>query len=151
MPQYTFYCEPCSLQFKRRLAMGDHPEHKCPSCKGLAGRRWDGQSLSHSFAASAGTALANSGVSQHDYPTADNIVGRSAEMRWAEQHKRNAAKAQIRDQGVALARKDTSEGGERVSEYQALGQAQFEARKKLEGKFRTEAKTRGMSDPLGKS
>lgn len=131
--------------------MGDHLSHKCPSCKGESPRKWDGQALSHSFAASAGTAKANSGVSQHDYPTADNIVGRSAEMRWSEQHRRNDAKSQIRDKGVALARKDSVEAGQRVSEYHALDQPKFEARKKLEGKFRTEAKKRGLSDPLGGS
>jgi hypothetical protein len=70
-------------------------------------------------------------------------------MRWAEQHRRNDAKAKIRDQGVALARKDSVENGQRVSEYQTLGSAEFDARKKLEGKFRVEGKKRGFSDPLG--
>lgn len=148
MPQYTFFCTPCNLLFKRRLAMGDHTEHPCPSCKKPAPRKWEGQPLSHSFSPSAGTAKANSGVSQHDHPTADNIVGRSADMRWAEQRKRNAVKAQIRDKGVALARRDSTEDGQQVSEYQTLGQGHFDARKKLEGRFRTEAKKRGLSDPL---
>lgn len=150
MPQYTFFCEKCRLNFKRRLSMGDHPIHSCPSCKYDAARQWDGQPLSHSFSPGAGTARANSGVAQHDYPTADNIVGRSSEMRWAEQHRRNAAKAKIRQQGVALARKDTTEGGQRVSEYKTLDKSQFDARKKLEGKFRNEAKKRGLSEALPK-
>jgi len=105
--------------------------------------------MSHAFAASSGTAKANSGVSQHDYPTADNIVGRSAEMRWNEQHKRNEAKAKIRGEGVALARHDSTENGSVVSEYQSLNQNKFDARKKLEGKFKDEAEKRGMSNELG--
>ena len=150
MPQYTFLCSTCSLQFKRRLDMGDHTEFVCPDCKIPAPRQWDGQTLTHKFAPSSGTAKANSGVAQHDYPTADNIVGRSAEMRWSEQHRRNAAKAKIRDQGVALARKDSIDGGTGVSEYQVLDEAKFAARKKLEGKFRTEVKSRGLSAALSK-
>lgn len=150
MPQYTFFCKLCALQFKRRLSMGDHEAHACPECSNDAERKWDGQPLSHNFAPGAGTARANSGVSQHDYPTADNIVGRSAEMRWAEQHHRNSAKAKVRGQGVALARKDISEGGQMVSEYTAMDKSRFDARKKLEGKFKTEAKKRGLSEALPK-
>lgn len=148
MPQYMFFCTPCNLVFKRRLSMGEHSEHACPACKKSAPRKWDGQPLSHSFSATPGTAVSNSGVSQHDYPTADNIVGRSAEARWAKQWERNSIKNKVRDKGVALARRDLVEDGKVVSEYTALGQPQFDARKKLESRFRAEGKKRGFSDPL---
>jgi len=69
-------------------------------------------------------------------------------MRWEEQHRRNAAKAQIRSQGVALARKDSAGESGPVSEYHVLGQDSFQARKKLEGKFISEANKRGMSEAL---
>lgn len=147
MPQYTFFCEACSLQFKRRMKMGSYQEASCPECRASAPRQWEGQALTHNFAPVPGTAKANSGVAQHDYPTADNLVGRSAEMRWSDQIRRNKAKSQIRDQGVALARRD--EGS--VSEYKVLSQSEFDARKKLEGRFREEGRKRGFSDPFEKS
>jgi len=147
MPQYTFYCSTCNLQFKKRLGMGDHPQHKCPSCKKLAGREIKG--FGFDFAVTEGTAKANSGVTKHDYPTADNIVGRSAEDRWKVLDARNRAKKSLREQSgaVALSRRDLVEKGQPVSEYTSLGDTQFQARKKLEGAFRQEASNSGMEQP----
>jgi hypothetical protein len=83
-------------------------------------------------------------VSQHDCPTADNIVGRDAERRWAEQHAKNKAKASIRGEGVALARRDTFSEGQVITEYVNLNSSEFEARKKLEGVFKKRANLEGI-------
>lgn len=147
MPQYTFYCKPCNLQFTKRLRMDSNQEYKCPSCKKMAPRKVQG--FGFDFAPTEGTARANSGVSKHDYPTADNIVGRSAEERWQALDARNRAKKQLRDQtgAVALSRRDFTENGTPVTEYTSLGTPQFEARKKLEGRFRQTAEKVGLEQP----
>jgi putative FmdB family regulatory protein len=147
MPQYTFYCEPCNLEFKKKLSMGEHPKHKCPACRGDAGRHMEG--FGFDFAPAAGTAQANSGVSKHDYPTADNIVGRSAEERWQIMDARNKAKRKLRTEtgAVALSRKDFVGKDGQVSEYTTLGQTQFDARKQLEGDFKKTAKKIGLEQP----
>lgn len=144
MPQYTFYCDNCNLQFKRRLKMDDHQTSKCASCKGEARRILEG--FGFDFAATEATAQANSGVSKHDYPTADNIVGRSAEAKWAQIHARNAAKNKFRSEtgAVALARKDIQEEGGRVTEYTALNQSKFDARKSQETRFKEKAAKDGI-------
>ena len=148
MPQYTFLCPRCDLQFKRRLAMGVHPTHLCPSCKVAAPRQWEGQGFGFEFEATAGTAQANSGVAKHDYPTADNIVGRSSEAQWGLIHARNSAKNKVRRHGVGLSRRDQVENGQVVSEYTALPQGAFDARKKLEGVFKAKAERDGIEAPL---
>lgn len=148
MPQYTFLCAACSLQFKRRLEMGVHPTHLCPSCKKAAPRQWEGQGFGFGFAETAGTAVGNSGVTKHDYPTADQLVGRTADAQWGVIHARNAAKAKIRDRGVALSRRDHVEGGQVVSEYTALSQGTFDSRKRLEGEFKVKAARDGIEAPL---
>jgi putative FmdB family regulatory protein len=148
MPQYVFFCTRCTLQFKRRLAMGVHPTHLCPECRGVAPRQWEGQGFGFEFEATPGTAQANSGVSKHDYPTADQAVGRSAEAQWGIIHARNAAKSKIRDNGVGLSRRDQVENGQVVSEYAALPKGTYDARKKLEGVFKTKAERDGIESPL---
>ncbi len=142
MPQYSFYCSSCNLQFKRRMAVSADPAHKCPSCAKQATHQLEG--FGFGFSASPGTAKANSGVSKDDYPTADNIVGRSAEARWNILHERNRAKGQIRDQGLALSRRDFVDNGQAVSEYHVLGKSQFAARKALEGTFKDKAQKDGI-------
>lgn len=147
MPQYTFYCEACNLQFKKKLSMGEHSHHKCPNCKDKAARFLEG--FGFGFSPTAGTAIANSGVTKHDYPTADNIVGRSADERWKIVDARNKAKKKLRETAgaVALSRRDISEGGKQVSEYTTLGQTQFDARKQLEGDFKKTAQKIGLEQP----
>ncbi len=147
MPQYTFHCEPCNLQFKKRLAMGEHPQHKCPKCKTQAARFVEG--FGFDFATTEGTSRANSGVTKHDYPTADNIVGRSAEARWQAMDERNKAKKRLREEtgAVALSRKDMTDGSKQVSEYTSLGSTQYDARKKLEGDFKKVGEKIGIEQP----
>lgn len=128
--------------------MGVHPTCACPSCKRGAPRQWEGQGFGFGFQETAGTAQGNSGVSKHDYPTADNVVGRSADAQWQMIHARNAAKAKIRDQGVGLARRDQLENGRVVSEYTSLSGGEFAARKRLEGSFKTKAERDGIEAPL---
>lgn len=148
MPQYTFHCGACNLQFKRRLSMGVHATCVCPSCKKGAPREWEGQGFGFGFQETAGTAKGNSGVTKHDYPTADNIVGRSAETQWNLIHERNAAKDKIRGQGVGLARRDHVEKGRVVTEYSTLSEGSFAARKRLEGAFKAKAERDGIESPL---
>jgi hypothetical protein len=75
-------------------------------------------------------------------------VGRSAEAQWQLIHARNEAKARIRDQGVALSRRDQVEKGQVVSEYTTLSQGTFDARKKLEGVFKDKVSRDGIEAPL---
>jgi hypothetical protein len=76
-----------------------------------------------------GSAPANSGVHDQDYPSADKIVGRSADERWATYRARDKVKNQVREVGgsPALERID----GEGFTEYAAMGQPQRDARAKL--------------------
>ncbi len=150
MPQYSFFCAGCSLQFKRRLKTGTHPTHTCPSCNRGAQRQWEGQGFGFDFAPTAATGQANSGVTKHDYPTADQVVGRSADAQWQVLHARNAAKEKIRSQGVALARRDAVTNGQAVTEYTTLNQGAFDARKRLEGRFKSKAAADGIEAPSAK-
>lgn len=145
MPSYTFKCTPCSLVFQRRLASGSNLEHKCPSCSEAAPRHWEGQNITHSFGYSAGTAKANSGVAEHDYPTAENIAGRSSEMRWARIHARNKVKEGLGTKAVA--RIDSVENGNAVSEYRPLTSEGFKARKALENATRERINQHGLITP----
>jgi len=147
VPQYSFFCANCRLQFKRRLQMGAHPTHTCPSCNKGATRQWEGQGFGFEFGETAGTARANSGVSKHDYPTADQVVGRSADAQWQVIHARNAAKSKIRGRGVALARRDSVADGQAVTEYTTMNQGNFDARKRLEGRFKSKAALDGIEAP----
>jgi len=87
-----------------------------------------GNGFSHAFSAGNGAA-ANSGVHDHDYPTADKIVGRSAEERWSEYREREKVKKQVREQGGsgALLRSD----GDGFVEYDAMSPGGKTARENL--------------------
>lgn len=115
MPKYAFECQVCSTRFERTLKMGDHPTHECPNCREEAPRLFTG--FGFAFAA-GGSSPANSGVHDHDYPTADKIVGRSAEERWAEYKEREKVKKKVRELGGtnALLRVDGSD----YVEYDAM-------------------------------
>jgi putative FmdB family regulatory protein len=128
MPRYTFECQSCSTRFDRTLKMGDHPTHPCPACKDEAPRLFDKAAFGFGFAAGGGTP-ANSGVHDQDYPSADKIVGRSADVRWATYRERDKIKKQVRELGEspALERID----GDGYTEYTAMGQPQRDARAKL--------------------
>jgi putative FmdB family regulatory protein len=126
MPKYTFECEPCGLRFERTLSIGDHPLHKCPECKEEAPRVIEG--FAFSFASGKG-APGNSGVHDHDYPTADKAVGRESDQRWGYLHERNKAKAKAREVGgtKALIRSD----GPGYTEYTPMSSQGLEARRRL--------------------
>jgi len=68
--------------------------------------------------AAGGSSPANSGVHDHDYPTADKIVGRSAVERWEEYRERDKVKRKVRELGgtEALLRVD----GDGFVEYDAM-------------------------------
>jgi hypothetical protein len=108
--------------------MGDHPTHPCPDCKDEAPRLFDKAAFGFGFT-SGGTAPANSGVHDQDYPSADKIVGRSADARWETYRERDKVKKKVREVGgnQALERID----GDGYTEYAAMGQPQREARSKL--------------------
>jgi len=89
---------------------------------------FDKSAFGFGFAA-GGTAPANSGVHDQDYPSADKVVGRSAEARWATYRERDKVKKQVRQVGgsAALERLD----GDGYTDYAAMGQPQLDARAKL--------------------
>jgi len=113
MPKYTFECT-CGLQFTRTLKLDNHKAHICPDCSQEAPRLLEGFGFAF---APGGTAPANSGVSKHDYPTADYAVGSDSEKRWAEHNARERVKNQVRKEGGthALIRKN----GKGYVEYEA--------------------------------
>lgn len=123
MPKYAFECQVCSTRFERTLKMGEHPTYECPSCKEEAPRLFT--DFGFAFGAGKGPP-ANSGVHDHDYPSADKIVGRSAEERWAEYREREKVKKKVREAGGtgALLRVD----GEGFVEYDAMTQADKKVR-----------------------
>lgn len=126
MPKYNFECEPCNLKFERNLKVGDHVSHECPSCH-------DSAPLivtDFGFAFAEGTgAQANSGVHGHDYPTADQAVGRSAAKRWDHIRSREQVKKKAREQGEthALIR----HSGKDFIDYEPMSDAGREARRNL--------------------
>lgn len=81
------------------------------------------------FQAGKGAAEANTGVHKHDYPTADQAIGRSAEARWATYVERDKVKQRARELGGtgALARVD----GDGYTDYSPMAPAAREARAKL--------------------
>jgi putative FmdB family regulatory protein len=129
MPKYNFECQECdNLSFERTLKMGEHPTHPCPSCGGDAPRSFSGGSFGFAFQG-GGTALANSGVHDHDYPSADKLVGRSAQDRWQTYVNRNEVKKKVRKTGGAepLMRAD----GDGYTDYMVMPNSQVKARGKL--------------------
>jgi putative FmdB family regulatory protein len=128
MPVYSFECQRCSTRFDRTLKLGDHPTHECPSCKEEAPRLFSKNGFGFAFS-SGGKAPANSGVHGHDYPTADQAVGRSAEDRWATYTQREEVKKKVREvSGTgALARVD----GEGYTDYASMTAPEKDARGKL--------------------
>lgn len=131
MPRYSFECPACSVQFERALKMGEHLTHPCPACGGAAPRQWAGQRLGFEFAGAAGTAQGNSGVAMHDYPTADQAVGRSAADRWGEIQSREQLKQEVRRGGKTngVIRRNSPDG--RYIEYTAYTPEAKQARLRL--------------------
>lgn len=129
MPKYVFECQVCATRFDRVLKMGDYPTYACPSCKEEAPRLFAGSGFGFGFAAPVNGSLANTGVHSQDYPTADQIVGNSAEKRWETYIKRESVKKVVRQKGAspALARLD----GDGFTEYAAMVPAERQARGKL--------------------
>ena len=109
--------------------MGEHPQHKCPSCKEPAPRVFDGEGVNFAFRTESGTAAANSGVHKDDYPTADQAVGRSASDRWDQINKRDQVKNEARRQGGthALIRSGTDD----YIDYEPMTQIGRDARRAL--------------------
>lgn len=99
MPLYSFECEECNTEFERTLKMAEHLTHPCPNCGDPAHRMWDADSLAFAFKGAQTGALANSGVHADDYPTADRVVGKDAEARWAEINERERVKQEARAKG----------------------------------------------------
>lgn len=131
MPKYVFECqsEGCALRFERSLKIGDHPTHPCPDCREAAPRVLDQEGFAFAFAQPAGAALGNTGVHKEDYPTADHIVGRDAEQRWASYEEQAKVKDKVREMGGthALIRHQ----GEDYIDYEPMTDAGLSARKKL--------------------
>lgn len=125
MPKYAFHCQVCATRFERTLKMGEHPTHACPGCSEEAPRLFT--AFGFGFAAGEGAA-ANSGVHDHDYPSADKIVGRSANERWGQYREREKVKNQVRAKGgQSLVRVD----GDGFVEYDAVRPEVKKAHEKL--------------------
>ncbi len=92
MPKYSFSCE-CGAKFTKTLKIGEHKTHVCPSCSGMAQQVIEGFGFNFAL---GGKAPGNSGVTKHDYPTADQAVGQSADARWQEIHARDEVKEKVR-------------------------------------------------------
>jgi hypothetical protein len=75
--------------------MAEYTDLECPNCHQQAPRCLDGEGFAFQFAA-GGKSPANSGVHDHDYPTADKIVGRSADVRWNFLRARDKVKEEAR-------------------------------------------------------
>ncbi len=133
MPRYTFECPSCNARFSRKLKMGEHPDHPCPSCGATAERLWEGESFGFDFQESASSAPGNSGVSKHDYPTADQAIGRDSEKRWETIRARDKVKDEVREKGGhrALMRRHGVEEGKAYVEYTAGSDDLIKGRKKL--------------------
>lgn len=131
MPKYVFECQECKLRFDRNLKIGENAVHPCPGCKEAAPRVWDGQGFGFDFAPTPGTLNGNSGVTKHDYPTADQAVGQSASLRWQEIEAREEVKQKVRQGGGSkgLVRKHALDNS--YIEYEAVTPERNEARKKL--------------------
>lgn len=129
MPRYSFLCDTCSLSFQRTLALGDHKEHPCPSCKEPATRDWQEDGFSSSFALPTQTQLGNTGVHSQDHPTADQVVGRSAYSKWDSYRDRNDVKNQAREKGKthALIRHDAKQH----TDYEPMSPKGLDAHRKL--------------------
>ncbi len=126
MPKFTFECD-CGTNFSRTLKMSqDNSAHECPACGKSASRLWE--KFGFSFA-QGGTAPANSGVTKHDYPTDDYVVGMDSDKRWAEYRARERVKTKVREVGGnrALVRKNAKDH----IEYTAGSQTTIETRKKI--------------------
>lgn len=126
MPKYQFACQVCSTEFERTLRMETHPTHECPTCKEQAPRLFTG--FAHAFAEGNGSP-GNSGVHDFDNPSADKIVGRSAEERWDIFREREKIKKKVRETSGtnALLRVD----GPGFVEYDGMTAASKSAREKI--------------------
>lgn len=126
MPKYEFECPECAVRFERNLKIGEHTTAECPSCKEQAPLVMT--DFGFSFEPGSG-APANSGVHDHDYPTADKAVGRSSAERWKLLREREKVKAEARKQGGTHALiRHTGHG---VIDYEPMSDAGREARRKL--------------------
>lgn len=131
MPKYVFECqeEGCSLRFERTLKIGDHPTHKCPNCEATAPRVLDQEGFAFAFAQPKEAAPGNTGVHKDDYPTADRIVGKDADLRWAQYDAKEKGKDAIRKAtgSHALTRKQ----GKDFVTYEPLSKQDFDKRKQI--------------------
>ena len=134
MPKYTFSCqtEGCHLRFDRNLKMGEHPMHECPSCHDQAPRVLDGEGFAFAFKQPEKAPIGNTGVHKEDFPTADHVVGRDAEQRWASYAEQKKVKDAARAQGGshALIRHQ----GKAHIDYEPMSDAGRAARRKLVSK-----------------
>ena len=130
MPKYVFECQEdgCNLRFERILKMGEHPTHKCPNCEGVAPRVLDQEGFAFAFAQPEKAAPGNTGVHKDDYPTADRIVGKDADVRWSQYAEKEKGKEAVRKANGthALQRQQ----GKDFINYTPLSKEAFETRKK---------------------
>jgi hypothetical protein len=126
MPRYAFECSACVLRFERNLRVENYVSYPCPNCRASAPLVPSG--FDFAFAQGSG-APANSGVHDHDYPSADKAIGRNASERWEHIQARETVKKQARAQGEthALIRRT----GQDYVDYEPMSDQGRAARKVL--------------------
>jgi hypothetical protein len=73
----------------------------------------------------------NSGVNKHDYPTADQAVGQSADARWEEIHARDEVKDKVRKVTGNRALRREHGPNDKYIEYSGAGSEIIDHRKKV--------------------
>lgn len=138
MPRFTFECSECQLVFEKTLKQGMHESFPCDNCFAESPRVFEG----FGFGFSEGVVPGNSGVTKHDYPTADFAVGSDADKRWGELHARAEVKEKVREVGGhrALIRRQGVEDGKPFVEYEAGSKALLDARKAATSQVRERLK-----------
>jgi len=108
--------------------MVDHVKHPCPSCGQDAPRAWE-ETFSFGFSESKTAAPANTGVHKEDYPTADHLIGKDADTRWAMLNEREKVKNAAREKGGthALIRHNSRE----YIDYEPMSETGLDARRRL--------------------
>jgi putative FmdB family regulatory protein len=127
VPRYKFECEQCNLQYTKVMKIGNPRTSPCPVCKTVSKRVPEGFGVQ--FQRNPNAPPGNTGVSRHDYPSADMAIGPDAERRWEYLERRGKIKEQVRQQGGThkLIRTD----GQGYVEYGAMTESGAKTRRDI--------------------
>ena len=136
MPKYSFSCD-CGATFTKTLKIGEHKTHVCPSCSGMAKQIIE----KFGFNFALGKTPGNSGVSKQDYPTADQAIGQSADIRWKEIHARDEVKEEVRKTTGKKALRREHGPDNKYIEYSGASSELIDHRKKVVRSVETAVKS----------